>query len=60
MTTGKRVTISENTVKGLAKIAKPFESPEDCIQRILSCKCVRNEMAKSKKDEVAVAEKPEE
>jgi len=56
MSKGKRVTIPENTLKDLAKMAKPFESPEDCIKRILSCKGVKKEMNEQEKDDVAAKE----
>jgi hypothetical protein len=45
---GDRITISQETKNGLAKFAKPFESEDDCLKRILSCSCVQDEMKKSK------------
>lgn len=42
----RRVTLSNGTMKRLGKFAKPFESPEDCIKRIVNCDCVQEEMKK--------------
>lgn len=50
MSNGKRITLPKETIKGLAKFAKPFESPEDCINRMIKCDCVQNEMEKQKKN----------
>ena len=44
---GDRITISQETKNGLAKFAKPFESADDCLKRILSCSCVQDEIKKS-------------
>ena len=51
MTKGNRITLSDDTKNGLAKLAKPFESVDDCLQRVLTCKCVQKEMEKQEKDE---------
>ena len=52
MSKGKRVTLPETTMNGLAKFAKPFESPEDCISRMINCGCVQNEMEKQNKEPI--------
>lgn len=36
MVEGKLVRIAPNTMEKLGKVAKPFESPNDCIDRLLS------------------------
>jgi len=43
---GKRVTLSEETKNGLAEVAQPFETPDECINRMLSCACVKKELKK--------------
>ena len=50
MSNGKRITLPKETLNGLAKFAKPFESPEDCINRMIKCDCVQNEMKKQNDD----------
>lgn len=44
---GDRITISQETKDGLAKFAKPFESVDDCLKRLITCDCVQNEMKQS-------------
>ena len=50
MNQGKRITLPKETVNGLAKFAKPFESPEDCISRMIKCDCIQGEMEKQSKN----------
>ena len=50
MVKGERVTISPETKKSLAKIAKPFEKFDDCIKRVLDCAC-HKETKKSKQNQ---------
>ena len=59
MSKGNRVTLSKNTMNGLSKFAKPFESADDCLKRILNCKCIQNEVKKGEEDEVVESEEEE-
>ena len=40
----KRVTLSTGTIDKLKPISKPFESLEECIERLANCDCIQNEM----------------
>ena len=44
MAKGNRITLSNETKNELAELAKPFETPDECINRLLSCNCVKEEM----------------
>ena len=57
MVKGERVTISQDTKKSLAKMAKPFEKFDDCIKRVLDCTC-HKETKKSEQNDDDVEEKP--
>jgi len=57
MVKGERITISPNTKKSLAKMAKPFEKFDDCIKRALDCAC-HQETKKSEQNDDVVEEKP--
>ena len=46
MTNGKQIRLSPDTMKELKKMGKPFESVDDCLQRLISCDCVQGEMKK--------------
>ena len=46
MTNGKQVRLSPDTMKQLQTMGKPFESVDDCLQRLISCDCVKSEMKK--------------
>lgn len=50
MTQGKRITLPKETMKDLSKFAKPFETPEDCISRMIKCDCIQGEMEKQNKN----------
>ena len=54
----KRVTVSDDTIQKMEPLAKPFESVDDCLQRILECSCIKKEMKKGKqeKDDEVVEE----
>ena len=56
MVKGKRVTISPDTKDSLAKMAKPFETIDECLQRLISCECVKNKMESPENDDVADSE----
>jgi len=44
MPIGKLVRVSPDTLEKLGKLARPFESPNDCINRLLSSRsCVPRE-----------------
>jgi len=53
----KRITVSDDTIQKIEPFAKPFEKFDDCIKRILDCKC-RQETKKPKQNDDAVKEKP--
>ena len=36
-----RISISEDNMKKLAKVRQGFETPDDCLQRILKNHCVK-------------------
>ncbi len=55
MVKGERITISSDTKKSLAKMAKPFEKFDDCIKRVIDCAC-HKETKKSKQNDVVVEE----
>jgi len=38
MVTGKLVRITPGTMEKLRKVARPFETPNDCIDRVLSAR----------------------
>jgi len=46
MANGKQVRLSTNTMKQLKEIGEPFESVDDCLQRLVNCSCVKTEMKK--------------
>ena len=43
----KNVRLDNDVIKSLAKTRQGFESPKDCLRRLLSCSCVQEEMKKS-------------
>ena len=47
MATKNRVSLSDETLNQLTKIGKPFESVDDCLQRILDKDCVNKETQES-------------
>lgn len=47
---GKRITLSDETINKLAPIAEPFETIDECMSRVLGCKCVQKEMKKEKQN----------
>lgn len=42
MSEGKLVRISQDTMKKLGDQAKPFETPDKCINRLLTNSCLQN------------------
>ena len=60
MVKGERVTISQDTKNSLSKIAKPFESVDDCLQRLISFECVKNKIESVENEDVDVAGTAEE
>lgn len=44
---GDRITISPETKDGLAKFAKPFESIDDCLKRLITRDCIQNAIKQS-------------
>ncbi len=52
MVKGERVTISTDTKASLAKMAKPFESVDECLKRLISLECVKNEIESAEGDDV--------
>ena len=53
MVKGERVTISPDTKASLSKMAKPFETVDECLQRLISCECIKNEIESPEEDVVA-------
>lgn len=43
---GKQIRLSGETLEKLKTIGKPFESVDDCLQRILEQSCIKNENQK--------------
>ena len=41
---GKQARLSPETMDALREVGKPFESVDDCLQRVLGCSCVKKEM----------------
>lgn len=39
--TKNRVSLSEDTLNQLSKVGKPFETVDDCLQRILDAECTK-------------------
>ena len=46
MVKSERINISPETKNGLSQFAKPFESVDDCLKRIIQCDCLKDEMKK--------------
>jgi len=42
----KNVRLDNDVMKTLAKARQGFESPNDCLKRLLSCGCVQDELKK--------------
>ena len=40
----KNVRLDNDVMKTLAKARQDFESPNDCLKRLLSCACVQEEI----------------
>jgi len=57
MPKGKLVRITPDTIKKLEKTRKGFETPNECINRILESRC--NEQQKSENDDVVASETTE-
>ena len=51
MITSKTVRLQDATLEKLGKMAKPFESPNDCIERILSGRSCTTEAKKNEEFE---------
>ena len=47
----KNVRLDNDVINSLAKTRLGFESPNDCLRRLLSCSCVQEEMKKPKKNQ---------
>lgn len=46
----KRVTVSDDTIKKIEPLAKPFEKFDDCIKRVIDCAYTK-ETKKSEKNQ---------
>lgn len=53
---GKQIRLDKDAMKKLEEVGRPFESVNDCVKRVLSCSCVKEEMNKLNQEQKEAAE----
>lgn len=52
----KNVRLDNDVITTLASVRRGFETPNDCLKRLLSCDCVQKEINKSQSEQEAKQE----